>query len=316
MLRGSLDKQLYLQTATFSNEFSLTLADSLERYSGIECNWPVDFDDLQNYRTGKAAQDAADAARANAVELERLRQQLNDQTDAQRKADAKAQLEKALAAQLFEFSQRLERDFHVLSYEPSEEVAIEIAKYYKSHDPIDAFINHQNHPALEYKELATKTKDIYDQLLQNGWYKWGFDKCVAQEEEERRRQLAQEQLEHEQKAERRAAQIVKAQAKLEEYDQALEKSGLTLAHYEEERGNSFYAAAWMTFTVFLGIIAFIVVGRLTNANVLVAFGLTIGWTLFWGALAVYKIYLGGKAGTEAERINTERSEILNKQDLE
>ena len=137
--------------------------------------------------------------------MERLRQQLNDQTDAQRKADAKAQLEKALAAQLFEFSQRLERDFHVLSYEPSEEAAIEIAKYYKSHDPIDAFINHQNHPALEYKELATKTKDIYDQLLQNGWYKWGFDKCVVQEEEERQR----EKLEFEQKAERRAAQNVK-----------------------------------------------------------------------------------------------------------
>jgi hypothetical protein len=77
-----------------------------------------------------------------------------------------------MASGLFQITSELDEDLRVITDEPTEETAMRIANRYLR-DPIDAFIDHNNHSALEYKELANKSKATYSQLMGNEWFKWG-----------------------------------------------------------------------------------------------------------------------------------------------
>jgi len=147
----------------------------------------MDFDDFQNYRTGKQAEDAANAAKSNQREINKLKKIITNQYEAQER-------EKNLASGLFQLTSELENDYRLLSYEPTEEAAEKIAKRYIN-QPVDEYLDHKNYSALEYKELANKTKGIYDQLLENAWFKWGADKVQSQIAEQERiaRKIAADQ---------------------------------------------------------------------------------------------------------------------------
>jgi len=159
----------------------------------------MDFDDFQNYRTGKQAEDAANAAKSNQREINKLKKIITNQYEAQER-------EKNLASGLFQLTSELENDYRLLSYEPTEEAAEKIAKRYIN-QPVDEYLDHNNYSALEYKELANKTKGIYDQLLENAWFKWGADKVQSQIAEQNRiaREIAANQ--------RREKELAEAAAK-------------------------------------------------------------------------------------------------------
>ena len=103
----------------------------------------MDFGDLQNYNTGKNAEDAANTARSNQREINNVKNIITSLHIAQ-------ETEKKLASGL---------------YEPTEDAAERIANRYIK-QPVDGYLDHSNYSALEYKELANKTKETYDQLLE------------------------------------------------------------------------------------------------------------------------------------------------------
>tara|TARA_Y100000588_G_C13897920_1_gene771549 strand:- start:290 stop:688 length:399 start_codon:yes stop_codon:yes gene_type:complete len=118
----------------------------------------MDFGDLQNYNTGKNAEDAANTARSNQREINNVKNIITSLHIAQ-------ETEKKLASGLYELTTELENDYRLLVYEPTEDAAERIANRYIK-QPVDGYLDHSNYSALEYKELANKTKETYDQLLE------------------------------------------------------------------------------------------------------------------------------------------------------
>tara|TARA_Y100001960_G_scaffold289200_1_gene328876 strand:+ start:621 stop:1160 length:540 start_codon:yes stop_codon:yes gene_type:complete len=100
----------------------------------------------------------------------------------------------------------LENDYRLLVYEPTEDAAERIANRYIK-QPVDGYLDHSNYSALEYKELANKTKETYDQLLENEWFKRAAVKVQSQIAEQNR--IASEIEAHN----RREKELAKAAAK-------------------------------------------------------------------------------------------------------
>jgi hypothetical protein len=153
----------------------------------------MDLGDLQNYRTGEKAEEAAKAAQENSRKIQRLQDSISQQ-------QATHEREKAMASGLYELSVELDKDFKILSDEPTEEAAERIAEKYLR-NPIDEFLDHNNYPALDYKELANKTKEKFAQLTENTWFKWAATKIYPQLDKEAR--AAKKQRE-----ERQAARLI------------------------------------------------------------------------------------------------------------
>ena len=131
----------------------------------------MDLGDLANRRDNQQAREEAAAhAQQTQAGLDQIQRSLNEQHSTQKR-------EKIHGDVLFQLSLELDEDLRVITDEPTEEAAMRIANRYLR-DPIDAFIDHNNHPALEYKELANKSKATYSQLMGNEWFKWGAEEVA------------------------------------------------------------------------------------------------------------------------------------------
>ena len=138
----------------------------------------MDLGDLSN-ATGnwQAREEAAAHAQQTQAGLDRIQRSLNEQHSTQHQ-------EKHMASGLFQLTSELDEDLRVITNEPTEEAAMRIANRYLR-NPIYAFINHNNHSALEYKELAKKTAGAYQQLRKNDWFKWAEEAILSQIQQEK-----------------------------------------------------------------------------------------------------------------------------------
>lgn len=166
----------------------------------------MDFGDLQNHRTGKKAAEAARVARENSVKIQQIQDSISQQHNT-------AEREKNFAAGLYELSIELDEDLRILSYEPTEEASVRIAEKYLR-NPIDEFLDHNNYPALEYKELANKTKEKYSQLTGDAWYKWGKDQILPLILQEAQDQAAAERKAAEEFAQEQQRKKIQTEIKL------------------------------------------------------------------------------------------------------
>ena len=137
-----------------------------------------DLGDLSNARGNRQAREEAAAhAQQTQAGLDQIQRSLNEQHSTQKR-------EKIHGDVLFQLSLELDEDLRVITDEPTEEAAMRIANRYLR-NPIDAFINHNNHKDLEYKELAHKTKGAYQQLRKNDWFKWAEGAVLSQIQQEK-----------------------------------------------------------------------------------------------------------------------------------